>query len=1245
MSIQKVQATQSRVGLIAILLAALAVAFGAMLWSNNAKALPTTTITWTDEPAATVAPGETVHYEAQFSLAGGSSTGTTNLVLALPGNVTPLPGWGSSPALACALAGNVLTCTGDNLAAGDYLVGVNVTAPGSGTLAAATATITDTVDTVGPVSSSSATISAAASVSPATLPLGQSTVDFTLEPGITCESDTDGDAVVECAASDVVTTGGVSLVSGPTVAGSVVSVVVSTDGSGTGSVALSLRTITPESEGSVTVASPAAVAGDTAELVHLDVNGNRIDLNDVENNVIGYRHVVCAIDTVVDGTDLAWQIRTTHGSPNVNGRQTAVDVDCGGATGSTITWYSTQPGEQAVEVIDVATGDVVLGFEDTTDPLIKEWNTLLPTTITANDITDEDGRPGPGANLDGTIVELPVRLNQATGNFEGATDTYYENVMGSHVTNTGNTLVTFATGATVTFSIPANQCGVIDIVSGVTNPANPATGKTVTVVSGGTPIGFEVLVDDCAGLGDTVVSIQAAYPAATLGSERPADPALEQITFRLTNRPVEKRPLLAWAGQRVVVENVWGPELCVSDNGFGPGIVTFTKSNGPGAFLNTTFGGEFELRQGPAQIITTFSDDFVGNGCYSGVVFESEDPGQVDIGASVLGAPASQVEFVIYYMKLNTVELDIVTSASKPTHNGLNADWVLDAGNPWDADGDDTHESNVSADVLVRGRVTGWFLNSNPSGRARDASDPNNVLPADRWVMPNDWAFFAGADFDEDGDTSIATAASLRPSYDILFGPDQGVYELDNPAGTGVWIADVFASNPPFEGPYSLIDAPGFAGFTPPAGFAQTASGAYRDTIQGDGVINIYDAPMPPAQITVQIATGDAGFLKEVRKQDVYYTGPADDATLQDYRNPFYYTNIPSHPIAAVTAGGGYQWNSAVQGAYNFWQPTRTLGEFPRSITIYSDNHGEFMVAANGDFNLNFAECATNAIGGGKVCDLGDKVGTSRITATADYPDFRKHRPVSSNNVAIDWIWGGYTKVTVEDGEDPQIKYVVLHTVDRDGFCSIPTGSVSLHPRIGLEVDFLVDAGDGIILDSELNGTIDGTRRFATDVETFSTAANTTVKEFPTIDGRADECQAWIRLSNSLLTATNVLVTTTGDDGKPVAFDVLVDYRDSAELTLNFRWSLVTWVGANNIPVGDALAGEGLNDGGNDISDEVTAIYGWNAASQDWLGYFPEGVGVPGANDLLTLSTGSAYWIAIEGPDAVTWTIATNVHQ
>ncbi|HMO54516.1 MAG TPA: hypothetical protein PJ994_08435, partial [Tepidiformaceae bacterium] len=366
-------------------------------------------------------------------------------------------------------------------------------------------------------------------------------------------------------------------------------------------------------------------------------------------------------------------------------------------------------------------------------------------------------------------------------------------------------------------------------------------------------------------------------------------------------------------------------------------------------------------------------------------------------------------------------------------------------------------------------------------------------------------------------------------------------------------------------------------------------------------------------------------------------------------------------------------------------------GTVGRDAVIYTDNHGEAMFAANGDFKTDLTACATNALAGGKHCKPGDKVGTGTITATADYPDFRgKHFPVLSNAVTVDWLWGGYKDVTVHPGETDQFKYVVFHAMDRDGFCSAPGGQILLHSVLNAatvpasytgmtdnstnfsslgarynfdpneNVDFLIDSGEGIIIGTSAGSSagagqiINDGRQFATGVPTYSVALNNPavsgVLEFPlsplAADGQTDECQAWIKVSNSLLGIVNVLTIAHDDEGN-IGFDRVIDLTNTHSYTLNFRWSLITWVGANGIPVNAALTGTGSggqNPGGNDISASVTAIYGWNAAAQQWLGYFPSGVNVPGANDLTSLNTGQAYWIAITGPSSVTWTVASNVN-
>lgn len=229
----------------------------------------------------------------------------------------------------------------------------------------------------------------------------------------------------------------------------------------------------------------------------------------------------------------------------------------------------------------------------------------------------------------------------------------------------------------------------------------------------------------------------------------------------------------------------------------------------------------------------------------------------------------------------------------------------------------------------------------------------------------------------------------------------------------------------------------------------------------------------------------------------------------------------------------------------------------------------------------------------------------------------------------------------VEDLDGSQFVYVVFHALDRDGFCSPPDGAVSLHPVLDMPVDFVIEAGDGVIIE-----TSDGTGAFgrsATGVKTFSTAENAAagspVRAFPPlVSGLTDECQAWIRVSQSIPGPLRVLVTVPSDDGAgKVAFLADLERPATVDVTLTFRWSLITWNGADGMTPAAALQGPA---GAADITSKVTAMYGWDAATQAWRAYFPAGAGVPGANDLTALRTGSAYWVAISGPGPVIWPIA-----
>jgi hypothetical protein len=1154
-----------------------------------------------------------------------------------------------------------------------------------------------------------------------------------------------------------------------------------------------------------------------------------ITRRDIETNVRNSRHTVCTVaqntgidfdnDGVLDGASAPFQgdvapvavalpgitlanIQVTNGG----GYDSTADTDPtfsdvriflgdGTATGQTnstttagllnatcVSWVSLDAGDQSINIVYVGAnglnysahwdsdgdandndGDANDGTPNTT--LVKEWNRLVDSEVTLS-----GGASGTAAGNSTTTPvitkTLGLVLDPVSGSYVGNNVTITDIFRGHHTNSAGQRepasgeMALAGVNWSWSRASGSSSCGQLTgTASGVT------TLNAAGLVTGGPVITFDP--DGCAPGQVVTIQITGSEPGP-LGSGTGIT-VTELVRFEFTAQIPAKHVFLAWAGQRVVLEHNWA--LDAPANNVCPAQreleVHYVKGSGPGNFVPG--GTMYETYPDEAWGYVTGSEEWV-DPCISVAVYESEDQGQVDIEAFVNESPASKVAFVVYYMKINTINVSLATQVSKPTHNSSAApDWA--PGNPWDAskdDADNAAEWNVSKDILVRGRVTGWFTNANPSGRPRDDSNPLNVLPADRWVMPQDWPLLAGGPGDGDGSTNaIGTAEQFRPYYDIMIDPDvakNGGRALQTPLGNGlIQVAAVATGNTgtgsstspiavttcssltagasiyvgttaatvsscssnllvlssaltsapaagtgifktngiPFVGPYSALDIVGLSadGFGTNAPY--DSSPYVRDTAWKDGDVDMWDAPMPPALVSVAIR--GTGFIKQVIKSDVYYLG-TPNTTSQIYPNPFYYSEIPESPyIPAVAAGGGYFWNSwGGDGAYQFWKPVRIgvnsagIGDsltstdtselaiirtaygdstIARDLVVYSDNHGEFMVAANGDFKTDLTACQTNVLAGGKHCKRGDKVGTGTITATVDYPDFRgKHFPVLSNAAKVDWTWGGYKDVTVEKGETDQYKYIVFHAMDRDGFCANPVGAVLLHSVLTTEddktdfsslgaryngdpdenVDFLIDSGEGIIIGQSGGGVINDGKQFATGVTTYSVALNvpstTGILEFPlsplAAEGQTDECQAWIKVSNSLLGVLNVLTIAHDDEGN-IGFDRVIDLTNTHSYTLNFRWSLITWVGADAISVNDAIKGTGTsgkNPGGNDISASVTAIYGWDAAAQQWLGFFPSGVNVPGANDLNSLKTGDAYWIAITGPSSVTWTVASNVN-
>ena len=247
----------------------------------------------------------------------------------------------------------------------------------------------------------------------------------------------------------------------------------------------------------------------------------------------------------------------------------------------------------------------------------------------------------------------------------------------------------------------------------------------------------------------------------------------------------------------------------------------------------------------------------------------------------------------------------------------------------------------------------------------------------------------------------------------------------------------------------------------------------------------------------------------------------------------------------------------------------------PRIITDLTDNDGVATVDLFGDLNLSYEGCEINEATGNPHCGIDDLVGVTNYYAVAEYPgDVGKYPPAKSNLSETRYFWAGYKEVTVQDTGLPYQKYVVAHLKDRDGFCD----ALSFNNTLGQRVRFLLDSGTGIAIEAKdipSGIAVDGRDAWATTFDTQDAFGNAINVELAKTVLFEDECQAWIRVSSSLLKPLNVLAIF---DAPPS--DVPGDIRitgsvcsgDSVTVT-NFDDHLVS------------LAGFGLRSRGSDITN------------------------------------------------------------
>lgn len=284
---------------------------------------------------------------------------------------------------------------------------------------------------------------------------------------------------------------------------------------------------------------------------------------------------------------------------------------------------------------------------------------------------------------------------------------------------------------------------------------------------------------------------------------------------------------------------------------------------------------------------------------------------------------------------------------------------------------------------------------------------------------------------------------------------------------------------------------------------------------------------------------------------------PDDWATLQGpggFRNNWGSPDMPAVNVTYFMENEGTQngWATQVTNGSSGWfvpndtfaysfninpitgQPS-ILGSLdsPRIISDITNLSGNVNVSTFGDFNLTYEACGVNKLTQNPLCKPGDIVGHSRYYAIADYRnDPGKYPPILSNTVQTDWTWAGYKQVSVENGPAPSQKYVVVHMKDRDGFCD----AIGYNNLLGIPINFDIDSGDGIILQQQGEPTTVNQKRRSAVVTAYDTLNDLGVPMHtdiaqPTV--ASDECQAWILVSNSLLTSTNVIVTIPATPAPP----------------------------------------------------------------------------------------------------------------
>jgi hypothetical protein len=406
---------------------------------------------------------------------------------------------------------------------------------------------------------------------------------------------------------------------------------------------------------------------------------------------------------------------------------------------------------------------------------------------------------------------------------------------------------------------------------------------------------------------------------------------------------------------------------------------------------------------------------------------------------------------------------------------------------------------------LITATVKGIIpLDANFDEWAFPASGPGSLVTPGQLTLPDDWNAWAQiAARSSAPDHTTADYASNWDIHDTAATSDDS-HVITDPLGSQCpALTETSLTTDTVDNCVVTEDAFGglAGGFSTIFGTMSRASNSIgpfdplytNDTMLSDGILDWGDAPMPAAQIDVDIApnsggatdTSGVGYLYPSYKGETHSRDGLGDNVAHNLDQPFYYQYIPatSRPIdtagslyGAVQPSGvdggsalgfnGFEWAGGPSGTpYQNWQfaytssfnsdsaskclwyqsangvsfVDRPLPYGDTNVTVYTDEHGEADVNYVPGLGFYFDNLGAPKNNDGS-CDLKniDPIGSAAITVTARYP-YQMVTIGDPSAAPVNFTVHSLFQKTLTvypkgpSSDDANVRIVVAHAQDIDG--------------------------------------------------------------------------------------------------------------------------------------------------------------------------------------------------------------------